>query len=184
MALNLDSEQRWLQGARRQCSPNCDERPPACKIDLLIVHGISLPPGQYGGPYIDQLFTNTLEPQAHPYFAGIADARVSSHLLIDREGALTQYVPFDLRAWHAGQSVFRGRKLCNDFSIGIELEGCDAQPYTSVQYALLAAAIKALRKNWPALEKDRIVGHSDVAPGRKTDPGPAFDWAHLFSLTE
>ena len=184
MALTLDGEQRWLQGVRRLCSPNCDARPAACGIELLIVHGISLPPGQYGGAYVDQLFTNTLNPTDHPYFAGIVDMRVSSHLLIDRAGRLTQYVPFDRRAWHAGRSVFQGRKACNDFSIGVELEGCDEHAYEAVQYEILAQTVRALRKSWPTLAKDRIVGHSDVAPGRKTDPGPAFDWTHFFSLIE
>jgi len=184
MSFNLDSEQRWLENVRRVCSPNCDMRLSAGAIELLIIHGISLPPGQYGGPYIDQLFTNTLNSKDHPYFAGLVELRVSSHLLIDRAGKLTQYVPFDRRAWHAGKSVFQGRTACNDFSIGIELEGCDTQPYESVQYKTLAQTVKALQKSWPILQKDRIVGHSDVAAGRKTDPGPAFDWTHFFSLIE
>ena len=184
MSLKLDKEQRWLEDVRHVPSPNCDERPSACEIELLVIHGISLPPEKYGGPHIDQLFTNTLDSEEHPYFAGIVDLRVSSHLLIDRKGKLTQYVPFNQRAWHAGKSEFRGREVCNDFSIGIELEGCDEQPYELVQYKMLAETVKVLRKSWPALEKDRIVGHSDIAPGRKTDPGPAFDWTHFFSLIE
>ncbi len=184
MPLTLDKDKQWLEGVRCLRSPNCDARPVGCEIELLIVHGISLPPGRYGGPYIDQLFTNTLDPAEHPYFAEIAALRVSSHLLIDRAGRPSQYVPFPLRAWHAGESAFRGRQACNDFSIGIELEGCDARPYAPVQYAMLAESIKALQKGWPVLKKDRIVAHSEVAPGRKTDPGPAFDWAYFFSLID
>ena len=180
--MELDQSRQWLQGARRVPSPNCDPRPEGASADLIVIHGISLPPRQYGGTYIDQLFTNTLDPGKHPYFAGIAARRVSAHLLVDRTGAITQYVPFALRAWHAGESSFCGRAACNDFSFGIELEGCDEEPYESIQYEAAAAAVNVLRREWPAISRDRIVGHSDIAPGRKTDPGPAFDWEYFRGL--
>lgn len=166
----------WLKGARRLLSPNEDERPAGMSIDMVVVHGISLPPGEYGGPWIDALFSNNLDPRAHPYFQEIAGLRVSSHLLIRRTGEITQYVSFDRRAWHAGVSCFRGRERCNDFSIGIELEGADDQPYTPAQYDELAKVTAALIASYPKITCDRIVGHADIAPGRKTDPGPAFDW--------
>jgi AmpD protein len=175
----------WLAGVERVPSPNCDDRPPGALIDLLVVHGISLPPGVYGGSYIDQLFTNRLDPGAHAAFQGLEALRVSAHCLIRREGELVQYVPFPRRAWHAGVSAFRGRPACNDFSIGIELEGSDHDPYEELQYQRLATLSKILMATWPAIAPDRIVGHSDIAPGRKTDPGPAFDWARfLRSLAE
>jgi len=148
-------------------------------IDLLVLHNISLPPGEFGGPWIDQLFLNRLDPAAHPYFAEIAHLRVSAHLLIRRDGSLTQYVPFHRRAWHAGVSSFQGREGCNDFSIGIELEGSDHQPFAPAQYEVLAPVVAALRSAYPAITPDRIVGHSDIAPGRKSDPGPCFDWQRL-----
>ncbi len=151
-------------------------------VDLVVVHGISLPPGEFGGPWIDALFTNTLDPDAHPYFRAIADLRVSAHLLIRRDGDLAQYVPFHRRAWHAGASNFAGRSRCNDFSIGIELEGADRIPYDDRQYSRLAAVVAVLRTTYPTLAPDRLVGHADIAPGRKTDPGPAFDWARLRRL--
>lgn len=180
--MELDPAGQWLQGVRRVPSPNCDPRPEGIAVDLIVIHGISLPPRQYGGPYIDQLFSNSLNPGEHPYFAGIAGRRVSTHLLVDRAGAITQYVPFTLRAWHAGESMFCGRTACNDFSIGIELEGCDEEQYEPLQYEAAAAAVAALRREWPAISRDRVVGHSDVAPGRKTDPGPAFDWPYFRGL--
>ncbi len=170
-----------IADVRRIDSPNCDARPPALAPELLVIHGISLPPGEYGGPWIDRLFTNELPPDAHPYFATIQQLRVSSHVLIDREGALTQYVPFDRRAWHAGQSYWRGRKDCNDFSIGVELEGTDDEAYDDRQYAALAPLIATLQRAYPSLAEGWIAGHSDIAPGRKTDPGPAFDWQRLES---
>lgn len=151
-------------------------------MELLVIHNISLPPRQYGGGYIDALFTNTLDAAAHPYFAGIAHLRVSSHLLIARDGSVTQYVPFNMKAWHAGESEFGGRTACNDFSIGIELEGCDEQPFEERQYRQLARITRLLRQAYPGLRDDHIVGHSDIAPGRKTDPGPCFDWAHYRQL--
>ena len=151
-------------------------------VDLIVVHGISLPPGEFGGPWIDALFTKVLDPDAHPYFRTIADLRVSAHLLIRRDGDLAQYVPLHRRAWHAGVSNFAGRSRCNDFSIGIELEGTDHLPYDDRQYSRLAEVIAALRTAYPTLTPERLVGHADIAPGRKTDPGPAFDWARLRRL--
>ncbi|MEP7205780.1 MAG: 1,6-anhydro-N-acetylmuramyl-L-alanine amidase AmpD [Casimicrobiaceae bacterium] len=157
-------------------SPNRDARPDGAVISLVVVHGISLPPGEFGGPWIETLFTNTLDPTAHPYFATIADLRVSAHVLVRRDGAIEQYVAFAERAWHAGPSCWAGRARCNDFSIGIELEGCDDLPYTARQYAALEAIVRALAERY-AIEA--VVGHSEIAPGRKTDPGPAFDWTRL-----
>lgn len=180
----MDPATGWLEPVRRIASPNCDARPPGTEPDLIVVHGISLPPGQYGGPWIDQLFTNTLPRSVHPYFEDIADARVSAHVLIRRGGEMMQYVPFHLRAWHAGASSYCGRTACNDFSIGIELEGTDETPYEGAQYASLARLIALLLDAYPALSAERIAGHSDIAPGRKTDPGPAFDWPRLRTLLE
>ncbi len=178
----IDEQGEWLSGAKIIESPNCDERQDSSDIDLLVIHGISLPPKEYGGDYIDQLFTNTLDKNEHPYFTEIHHLRVSSHLLIDREGNVTQYVPFIKRAWHAGESTFCGRSQCNDFAIGIELEGCDEEAYCNVQYQVLAQITKLICRRWQKITKDRIVGHSDIAPGRKTDPGPAFDKNYYFSL--
>ena len=172
----------WLTGVRRVLSPNCDARPPGGEVSLLVVHGISLPPGEFDGPWIDALFTNTLDCSAHPYFERLRDLRVSAHSLIRRDGECVQYVSFDRRAWHAGQSRFGGRERCNDFSVGIELEGCDEQPYTPVQYARLAAIATALMSVYPAITPERIAGHSDIAPQRKTDPGPCFDWDYFRAL--
>ncbi len=165
-----------MRGARYLESPNCDARPPGSVVDLIVVHGISLPPGGFGGPWIDQLFTNVLESDAHPYFATITTLKVSSHLLVRRDGELTQYVRFTDRAWHAGQSSHAGREACNDFSIGIELEGADTVPYEDAQYRVLANVVAALCSAYATLSTERVVGHSDIAPGRKTDPGTAFDW--------
>ena len=178
----IDENGEWVNGARVVCSPNFDARPDPDDIELLVIHGISLPPREYGGCYIDQLFTNCLSPEQHPYFAEIQHLRVSSHLLIDREGRLSQYVPLRNRAWHAGESAFKGREACNDFSIGIELEGCDDEDYCDIQYKKLAGITNVICRRWRKITKDRIVGHSDIAPGRKTDPGPAFDWDYFFSL--
>ena len=182
MELSIDNG--WLRGARAAPSPNRDQRPPGVAIDLLVVHGISLPPGQFGGPWIEALFHNRLPPSRHPYFAGIADLRVAAHLLIRRDGELVQFVPFHERAWHAGESRFGDRTRCNDFSVGIELEGTDDRPYAGIQYARLGAVARALMAHYPGIATDRIVGHSDIAPGRKTDPGPAFDWAELHRRIE
>lgn len=169
----------WLMGVRRVPSPFHDARPAGAPVDLLVVHGISLPPGEFGGPWIDALFTGTLDPGAHPYFAGLAGVRVSAHVLIRRGGSLVQYVPFGRRAWHAGVSSHAGRSNCNDFSVGVELEGTDDLPYTPRQYQALAAVARAVMRHHPGVDVSRIVGHADIAPGRKTDPGPAFDWTRL-----
>lgn len=177
--LRVDAATGRLLGARQVDSPNCDARPEGQAPELLVIHGISLPPGEYGGPWIDALFTNALPPDAHPYFAAIAGVRVSAHLLVRRDGAVVQYVPFHRRAWHAGASQWRGRERCNDFSIGIELEGTDATAYEPAQYATLARVIAELCRAYPGLRPDAVVGHSDVAPGRKSDPGIAFDWPLL-----
>lgn len=182
MSLTLDEKKQWLEGVRRLPSPNCDERPPGFDIDLVVIHGISLPPGKYGGPFVDHLFTNCLDHTIDPYFGEISHLKVSPHLFINREGEVTQYVPFNLRAWHAGVSEFMGRCQCNDFSIGIELEGCDEEPYTARQYEMTADIACLLMASWPGIVRDHIVGHSDVAPGRKTDPGPGFDWGYFNSL--
>ena len=160
-------------------SPNCDERPAGTVVDSIVVHNISLPPGQFGGPWITDLFCNQLNADAHPYFAQIAHLRVSAHLLIRRDGAVVQFVPMTQRAWHAGQSELCGRTACNDFSIGIELEGADDQAFADAQYATLLSLIETLRAAVPAITPERIVGHSDIAPGRKTDPGPHFDWTRV-----
>ena len=172
----------WLEEARHSPSPNFNERPGGCEISLLVIHNISLPPGEFGGPWIDALFSNRLPAGEHPYFAEIAHLKVSAHALIRRDGEVVQYVPFHLRAWHAGASCWEGREACNDFSIGIELEGQDTEAYTARQYAQLAAVMQALVDAYPGLSLDRVAGHCDIAPGRKTDPGPAFDWSHYRGL--
>lgn len=172
----------WLESVRQCPSPNQDERPATCEVDLLVIHNISLPPDQYGGPWIDRLFLNQLPPEEHPYFAEIHQMRVSAHLLIRRDGERVQYVPLHRRAWHAGQSCFAGRERCNDFSIGIELEGSDDTPYTEAQYQALARTIREIQRLYPSISDNRITGHCDIAPGRKTDPGPAFDWQRLRQL--
>ena len=184
MSLTLDENNHWLEAVRRVESPNCDERPGDCPVQLIVMHGISLPPNEYGGPYIDQLFTNTLNKDEHPYFAEIIDLRVSAHVMINRQGEITQYVPFNKRAWHAGKSLFNGRENCNDFSIGIEMEGCDDSPYEEAQYQQAAELIRLLRQIWPDLTHDQIKGHADIAPGRKTDPGEAFNWEYFYSLLD
>jgi len=172
----------WLQQARRCPSPNQDERPPGTEVNLLVIHGISLPAGAFGGPWIEALFQNRLPRHRHPCFQDIHRLRVSSHLLIRRDGELIQFVPLERRAWHAGRSSFQGREACNDFSIGIELEGTDHIPYTDSQYHTLAATVARIRHWFPAITPERTVGHSDIAPGRKTDPGPVFDWSRLHRL--
>ncbi len=176
-ALSGAADRGWLPGMRRIESPNHDARPPGAAVELVVIHAISLPPGEFGGGYIEQLFTNCLDAGAHPYFAGIATLRVSAHFLIDRGGRPTQFVALDQRAWHAGESCWQGRHACNDFSIGIELEGCDELPFTDAQYAALDDLLDALMARYPRLGRDCLAGHSDIAPGRKTDPGPCFDWA-------
>lgn len=162
--------------------PNCDDRPHDEPPSLIVIHGISLPPGEFGGGWIDALFTNALPGHRHAYFAEISHLRVSSHVVIERGGRVTQYVSFLRRAWHAGESSHCGRAACNDYSVGIELEGVDDRPYTTQQYDALAALIRALRDAYPGLREAAIVGHCDIAPGRKTDPGPAFQWPRLHEL--
>ena len=176
----VDPATGWLEGARRVESPNSDERPPDATLDLIVVHGISLPPGRFGEGWIDRFFLNELPAAADPYFATIAEMKVSAHVLVARDGTLTQYVSFNRRAWHAGRSSYCGRNACNDFSVGIELEGTDMEPYAAAQYTMLARLVKALVRRYPIAA---VVGHSDIAPGRKTDPGPAFDWPRLRRLT-
>lgn len=168
----------WFEAAEHCPSPNYGLRPEGCEISLLVIHNISLPPGQFGGRYIHELFCNCLDCDAKPEFEELRDVKVSSHLLIDRQGGLTQFVSTQARAWHAGVSFFNGLSNCNDFSVGIELEGTDDVPYTPLQYEQLAQVTKALMARYPLISTERIVGHSDIAPGRKTDPGPAFDWTH------
>ena len=177
--MRIDPETGLLEGATHIESPNWDERPEHCDINLVVIHGISLPPGKFGGPEILQFFTNQLDTGSHPFFAEIADMRVSSHLLIRRDGEIIQFVPFNRCAWHAGASCYKGKERCNDFSIGIELEGADDIPYEDVQYERLGTLIRSLRQAYPDIGPDNIVGHCDIAPGRKTDPGSAFDWQHL-----
>jgi AmpD protein len=183
-ALRIDTGTGLLLAARQVLSPHWDSRPPGALPELIVVHGISLPEGAFGTPWIDRLFCGNLPADAHPSFGEIASLRVSAHVVIRRDGALAQYVPFAGRAWHAGRSSYRGREACNDFSIGIELEGADTVPYQDAQYQALAQLIRALCAAYPSLSGERVVGHSDIAPGRKTDPGPAFDWAHLRSLLD
>lgn len=172
----------WLEGARRVASPNHNVRPEV-EISALVLHSISLPPGRFGGDAIERLFTNTLDPAAHPYFATLTGLRVSAHLLIRRDGELVQFVPFEARAWHAGRSRWfdgeRERTGLNDFSIGIELEGDEIHPYRERQYRTLGASIRALMAAYPALTRERVTSHARIAPLRKSDPGPAFDWAYL-----
>jgi N-acetyl-anhydromuramoyl-L-alanine amidase len=175
--VQINTQTGWLSTAKQVLSPNCDQRPGGATLDLIVVHGISLPPGEFSHTYIDDFFANQLAADAHPYFASIVDKRVSAHLLITRTGSITQYVPFHQRAWHAGESAFLNRPDCNDFSIGIELEGTDHIPYTEQQYRALVEVVTLLLATYPSLSHTRIVGHSDIAPLRKTDPGPSFDWA-------
>lgn len=174
----------WLQGAHHLSSPNSDFRPGSVEPEVLVIHNISLPPEEFGGGYIEQLFTNALNPQDHPYFEDIAHLRVSSHFLIDRAGKVTQFVSLDERAWHAGESTWCERSSCNDFSIGIELEGSDTQEFTEIQYQVLAEVTKLIMRRYPSISRKNIVGHSDIAPQRKTDPGPKFDWDHYYLCLE
>ncbi len=175
-------DRHWLNQAKHIHSPNFDDRPDARDISLLVIHCISLPPGEFDNDCIDRLFSNRLNPDMHPYFKDIYQLKVSSHLVIKRMGDIVQYVPFDKRAWHAGQSCYEGRGRCNDFSIGIELEGTEVMPYAEIQYRQLAEVVRALLDTYPGLSSGRITGHSDIAPGRKTDPGDSFDWKKFYSL--
>lgn len=179
--MQIDPVTGLLAEATYTPSPNFDDRPDNTGIDLLVIHNISLPPGQFGGPYIEQLFTNRLNADDHPFFREIHELRVSAHLLIRRDGEMIQFVPFHKRAWHAGVSGFKGRQGCNDFAIGIELEGADDIPYESTQYQQLIAVTLALQTAYPAITSEHIVGHSDIAPERKTDPGQAFEWQLFFN---
>jgi AmpD protein len=169
----------WLTGVRRLPSPNCDARAPDERPELLVIHCISLPPGRPGTAFVEALFQNRLDCAADPAFDDLRGVRVSAHLLIDRRGRATQFVPFDRRAWHAGVSSWRGRPGCNRFSIGIELEGADDRPFTRAQYRRLARVLRQLLARYPGLSADAIVGHQEIAPGRKSDPGPGFDWHGL-----
>jgi len=180
--MELSLSQHLLENVKYIASPNCDLRPINAVIELLVIHNISLPPNEFGNDFITNLFTNSLDPKQHPYFQQIYTLQVSSHCLIRRAGEVIQYVPFNLRAWHAGHSVFNGKENCNDFSIGIELEGADHIPYTEQQYLALAQLITLLQQHYPRITKDKIVGHSDIAPKRKTDPGASFSWNKLFNL--
>ncbi len=184
LSRQMKSSPGWLPSARALPSPNWDERPPGTEIDLLVIHAISLPANSFGGPWIEHFFLNRLPHLRHPYFGRIRDLRVSSHLLIRRDGELVQFVALDKRAWHAGRSCFRGRESCNDFSIGIELEGTDRIPYTPRQYQRLAVVCREIMERFPAIREESIVGHCDIAPGRKSDPGPAFDWSRFHALLQ
>lgn len=182
MRYSIDSATGLIQPAQYIESPNQDERPAATIIDLLVIHGISLPPGQFGNNFISDLFLNRLDPTEHPYFAEVAPLKVSSHVLIRRDGSVVQYVPLHKRAWHAGASSFAGREGCNNYSIGVELEGADTIAYTPAQYYELSQLAVCLMKHYNEITCEHIVGHSDIAPGRKTDPGPAFDWQYFRQL--
>lgn len=175
----INKETGLLEPAKLTFSPHHDERPENTAIDMVVLHGISLPPNEFGSDAIRAFFCGELDSSHHPYFATIANLRVSSHLLIRRDGEVLQFVPFHQRAWHAGESQYAGRSRCNDFSIGIELEGTDDIPYEEAQYQQLANVLRLLLQTYPTITHDRIVGHVDIAPGRKTDPGPVFDWGYL-----
>ena len=174
--MQIDTTSGLIQGASYVASPNCDARPDGAPIDILVIHSISLPPGRFGGRGIEQLFCNTLNPDDHPYYREIQNLKVSTHVLIRRNGQLVQFVPLHRRAWHAGLSYCEGRSRVNDFSVGIELEGADDLPFEDAQYESLTNLTRALRQAYPAITPKRIYGHCDIAPGRKTDPGPTFDW--------
>lgn len=182
-AYSID-EAGWLKGVRRCPSPNFGPRPEQASVSLLVVHNISLPPGQFGGNAIERFFCNELDGQEHPYFEQICDMKVSAHVLIRRDGECIQFVSFLDRAWHAGRSSFHGEDECNDFSIGIELEGADHIPYEPAQYRALANLARVVMQRWPQITRERMTGHCDIAPGRKTDPGPAFSWPALFEALD
>ena len=182
MSFKIDLDNGLLLPARLSLSPHCDARPLGLSINLLVIHNISLPPGIFGEGYIEDLFLGRLPVTEHPYFESLAEVKVSAHLLIRRDGEVVQFVPFDKRAWHAGRSSFAGRTACNDFSIGIELEGTDDLPFEAVQYHQLADITRCLMQAYLGITSKTIVGHSDIAPGRKTDPGSHFDWARYYDL--
>ena len=179
MDLKIEAQTALLMDTLYIASPNCDDRPDPDDISLIVLHGISLPAGQFEGDAVEHFFTNRLDYSADPSFDEIKELRVSAHLFIRRDGEIIQFVPFEKRAWHAGLSQYEGREQCNDFSIGIELEGTDDIEYTDSQYEQLGAVIEAILATYPGISRDRIIGHSDIAPGRKTDPGTAFDWPKL-----
>ncbi|MDD1014359.1 1,6-anhydro-N-acetylmuramyl-L-alanine amidase AmpD [Pseudomonas rubra] len=174
--MQLDRATGWFAGVRHCPSPNCNARAEGEVISLLVIHNISLPPAQFGTGKVQEFFQNRLDATEHPYFVGIKHLRVSAHFFIERDGKVTQFVSCLDRAWHAGVSSFEGREACNDFSIGIELEGTDELPFTDAQYQALQTLTRQIQAAWPAIGTERIQGHSDIAPGRKTDPGGAFDW--------
>ncbi|AOT06942.1 1,6-anhydro-N-acetylmuramyl-L-alanine amidase AmpD [Pseudoalteromonas luteoviolacea] len=180
----MENQQQWLSYANHRYSPHCDERPNSDDVNLLVIHNISLPAGQFGTSYVDDLFMGKIDCHAHESFASLEGVRVSAHCFIRRNGEVLQYVPFSKRAWHAGVSSFDGRQRCNDFSIGIELEGTDHTSYTQAQYNALVAVSKSIIKRFPKITPQRIVGHCDIAPTRKTDPGDAFDWQHYLGLLQ
>jgi AmpD protein len=177
--MRVDTATGLIVGVKQVLSPFFDERPAGVAPDLIVLHGISLPPGEFGGPWVARLFTGNLPADAHPSFVERAGLRVSAHLLVRRDGDVVQFVSFNDRAWHAGKSVWQGREACNDYSIGIECEGADEVPYEDAQYARLRELLPMLLVAYPRITPDRIVGHSDVAPGRKTDPGPSFEWRRV-----
>ena len=180
--MKINANTGLLENVPFIASPNCDARPDNTEIGLIVIHSISLPPGEYGGPWIEKLFTNQLPGNKHPYFDEIKDQKVSVHTLIRRDGSIQQFVPFSQRAWHAGQSCYEGREACNDFSIGIELEGTDESDFEDIQYQKLAELIESLASTYPDISRERLIGHSDISPGRKTDPGTGFDWDKLLAL--
>jgi N-acetyl-anhydromuramoyl-L-alanine amidase len=182
--MKIDLNSHLLTNVRQLVSPNCNERPEGTTVDTVIIHGISLPPGEFGTGVVEKFFCGELPFSDELYYEPIKDLRVTAHLLISRLGKITQFVPFDRRAWHAGVSLFDGRTNCNDFSIGVELEGTDIVPYTDIQYEQLGLVLNALQQAYPAITRARIIGHSDVAPGRKTDPGESFDWKRLDCLLD
>ncbi len=181
---SIDIATGLLTTIRYQPSPHHDERPEATTIDMIVIHNISLPPGQFGSSAVEDFFCGELDTRAHPYFSHLAAVKVSAHLFVKRDGTLIQFVPFTKRAWHAGESFFAGKSRCNDFSIGIELEGTDDKPYEKIQYQQLAQVLALLMRAYPAITPERIVGHVDIAPTRKTDPGPAFDWDYLKGIVK
>ena len=180
--MHIDLVTGLLQGVRYAASPNWDERPVAMRPEVLIIHAISLPPGEFGGPYVEQLFLNHIDPQGHPSFEGLQDLKVSAHVFLRRDGEIIQFVPLHGRAWHAGESLVEGRTRVNDFSIGIELEGDDDTAFEEIQYQVLAQLTHVIQQAYPEITAERLYGHSDIAPERKTDPGPFFDWVHYRTL--
>ena len=180
--MQINTKTGLIENVQYTASPNTDDRPADTDIDLVVIHSISLPPGEYGGSWIEKLFTNTLPADEHPYFKEIHQLKVSAHVLIYRNGSIQQFVPFHQRAWHAGQSCYEGSDDCNNFSIGIELEGTDDSAFEDIQYQQLAELINALDSSYDMINKNRLTGHSEIAPGRKSDPGSGFDWGKLKAL--